>query len=278
MAKRKKTTTRSRTSSVKLRGGRSRSGQIPPVGKFVLPIFLLLFLIGGLAFVAFSGYQTVSSSSFFSLRHVDVRGNERTSKEDIAKVVTSTIEKTGVWNADLGDLKAKLEKFPFVKSVSVSRDLPVGIRVNLTERVPAAVVRLSSGNYLVDAEGVVLVPVKASEKDFPIVMQGWDESKTEKAGPDNLARLKVYKKMSEEAKQFDVSTRVKEFNITNLRQPIAVVEDSGNTINISLARDSLGKSLKTAIDALTGKGAKVKSVDSGGVHPIIQYMEFGASK
>ncbi|MEQ1604592.1 MAG: FtsQ-type POTRA domain-containing protein [Pyrinomonadaceae bacterium] len=269
----KKTVARSRSSSVKVKGSLSRSGKTPPVGKYVLPFLILVFLIGGIVFMSFSGYQSATASSFFTLRNVDVRGVERTSKEDIAKLVTASVEKRGVWNADVADLKAKIEKFPFVKSASVSRSLPAGIRVNVVERVPAAVVKLSSGNFLVDNEGVVLVPVKASEKDFPIIMQGWDEGKTEKAGPDNLARLKIYKKMLDESKQFEVTGRVREFNLANLREPIAVVDDSGRSINVSLARDSLGKSLKTAIEALTGKGAKIKSVDAGGVHPLIQYLD-----
>ena len=224
--------------------------------------------------MAFSGYQTATASTFFNLRNVDVRGIDRTPKDDVVRIVSSSVEKAGVWNANLPEIKAKIEKFPFVKSAAVSRSLPSGIRVNVIERTPAAVVKLTSGNFLVDSEGVVLIPVKGTEKDFPIVLQGWDESKTEKAGPDNLARLKTYKKMLDEAKQFDVTPRVKEFSLANLREPVAVVEDSGRPITISLARDNLGKSLKTAIEALTGKGAKIKSVDSGGVHPIIQYLEF----
>lgn len=273
MPKKKKTVSRSRTSSLKVKGSRSRSGSKPPLGKYVLPLIILVLLAGGLIFMGLSGYQTATASSFFNLRNVDVRGVERTSKDDIAKLVSSSVEKIGVWNADVADLKAKIEKFPFVKSASVSRSLPAGIRVNVVERVPAAVVKMSSGNFLVDSEGNVLVPVKTAEKDFPVVMQGWDEGKTEKAGPDNLARLKIYKKMLDESKQFEVTGRVREFNLSNIREPIAVVDDSGRSINVSLARDSLGKSLKTAIDALTGKGAKIKSVDSAGVHPLIQYLD-----
>lgn len=273
MPKKKKTVSRSRTSSLKVKGTRSRSGGTPPLGKYVLPLIILVLLAGGLIFMGLSGYQTATASSFFNLRNVDVRGVERTSKDDIAKLVSSSVEKIGVWNADVADLKARIEKFPFVKSASVSRSLPAGIRVNVVERVPVAVVKMSSGNFLVDSEGSVLIPVKAAEKDFPIIMQGWDEGKTEKAGPDNLARLKIYKKMLDESKQFEVAGRVREFNLSNIREPIAVVDDSGRSINVSLARDSLGKSLKTAIDALTGKGAKIKSVDSAGVHPLIQYLD-----
>lgn len=276
MPKKKKTTTRSAASSVKVdvcsHSPRARGTQV--LGTYLLPMIIIGLLIGGLVFMAMSGYQTATASAFFHLRKVDIRGTERTAKDDISKLVISTVEKLGVWNADLADIKAKVEKFPFVRSASVSRSLPAGIRVNVTERIPVAVVKLTSGNFLVDADGVVLVPIKTTEKDFPIVLQGWDESKTERAGPDNLARLKLYRKMVDEARQFEVATHVREFNLANIRQPAAVVEDSGHAISVLLARDSLGKSLKTAIEALTGKGAKIKSVDSGGVHPIIQYTDF----
>ena len=276
MPKKNKTRVISRASSVKVKSGRRsvRSVGSPSAGKYLVPLFILLLLFAGIVFMGLSGYQTATASAFFGLRNIDVRGTERTSKDDISKIVSSAVEKPGVWNVDLAEIKLKLEKFPFVKSASVSRILPAGIRVNVVERLPAAVVKMQSGNYLVDTDGVVLVPVKNSEKDFPIVLQGWDESKTEKAVPDNIARLKVYKKMLDEAKQFEVTERVKELNLTNLRQPIAVVEDSGHAVTVSLSRDSLGKSLKTAIEALTGKGAKIKAVDSGGVLPIIQYLEF----
>ncbi len=278
MAKKvKRTSTKRRPASVKVRSGRrGRKEQtvVPRVMRFAMPIVILLFLIGGLAFMSLSGYQAVTASSFFELRRVDVRGIDRTSREDIERVVRGEVAKPGVWNADLAEAKVKLEKFPFVKSVSVSRSLPSGIRVDVVERVPVAAVQLKAGVFLVDAEGNVLVPVKTQQTEFPFVMQGWDESKTEKAIPDNVARLKVYKKMVDEAEQFDVAARVKEFDLANPRQPVVWVEDSGRPISVSLARNELGKSLKTALDAIAGKGAKIRSVDSGGVHPIIQFLEF----
>lgn len=279
MAKRKKTTARSTASSVKLKGRNAASrarGQAVTrtVGRFVLPMIVIGILLGCLVFLGLSGYDTATASEFFGLRTIDIRGTERASAEEIRRVVISAVEKPGVWNADLGEVRTRVEKFPFVKSAAVARVLPSGIRVNVTERVPAAVVQLSSGKYLVDVEGALLVAVKSDEKDFPFVLHGWDESKTEKAVPDNLARLKVYKKMLEEWRQFDLSARVKEVNISNPRVPIAVVEDSGRSIAVTLAKDNFGKSLKTAIEALSGKGAKIKSVDAGGIYPVINYIEF----
>ncbi len=279
MSKKRKTSAKNRASSVKLKRSsattRARNKAVKRTfGRFVLPLMIICLLLGGLAFLGLSGYRTATASEFFALRNIDVRGTERSSPEDIRRVVAAAAEKPGVWNADLGDIRAKIEKFPYVKSAAVSMILPAGIRVYVTERIPAAIVHLTSGNFLVDGDGVILSAATANDKDLPFVLQGWDESKTEKAGPDNLARLKLYRKMIDEWKQFDLTSHVKEVNLANPREPVAVVEDSGHAIAVTLAKDNLGKSLKTAIEAVSGKGAKIKSVDAEGNYPVLQYLEY----
>ncbi|MBK9527171.1 MAG: FtsQ-type POTRA domain-containing protein [Acidobacteria bacterium] len=279
MAKRK-VTTKARASSTKLRARKTssrvrRAAALDGVTRFGLPLLISAVLIVGIAVVVTTFYSSATSSEFFNVRAIDIRGTDRTPLEDVKRVVSSEVEKPGVWNADLGEIKAKIEKFPFVKSAAVSRMLPAGIRVDVVEREPAAVVRLSSGDYLVDTEAVVLAKATAAEKNFPVVMQGWDESKTVTATPDNLARLKLYKKMLDEWKQFDLVSRVKEVNLKNARDPIATIEDSGRAITVSLAKDNLGKSLRAAVEAVSGKGTKVRSVNAEGVSPVITYLELG---
>lgn len=242
--------------------------------RFLLPLAVICVLLTALGFLGIMGLRSATASSFFGLRNIDIRGTERVPQDDIRRIVAMSVEKQGVWNADLSDIKVKVEKFPFVKAAAVSRILPAGIRVNITERVPAAIVRLSSGNFLIDGDGIVLTAATVNDKDFPFVLNGWDESKTEKAIPDNQARLKLYRKMLDEWKQFDLASRVKEVNIANVREPVAVVEDSGRAIAVNLAKDNLGKSLKTAIEAVSGKGAKIKSVDAEGNYPVLQYLDF----
>lgn len=279
MAKKKKTV-RPRTSSTKLRARRTssrvkREAVVGSIGRFGVPLLISGILIACIAVFGTAFYRNVTGSDFFDVRAIYIRGNDHTSEEDIRRVAAAGVAKSGVWNADLGELRAKIEKFPFVKAAAVSRALPVGLRIDVTERVPAGIVRFSSGNYLVDVEGTVLASANVADKNFPFVMQGWDESKTEKAGTDNLARLKVYKKMLDEWKQFQLAARVKDVNLANPRDPIATIEDSGRLISVTLARDNLGVSLKTAIEAVSGKGAKVRSVNSEGVSPVINFLEIG---
>jgi cell division septal protein FtsQ len=278
MAKKKPKTAKRNVSSVKLKGrrtsARTRNKEATrAAGRYVLPIVISGVLLVCIVFLGAAGYKTATASDFFRLQAIEVRGNERTATEDIRRIVASAVEKPGVWNADLSDIRTKVEKFPFVKAASVSMTLPAGIRVTVTERVPAAVVHVKAGNFLVDGEGAILAAA-GSEKEFPFVLQGWDETKTERVVTENIARLKLYKKMIDEWQQFDLVSRVKQVNIADTREPVAVVEDSGRDIAITLAKDNFGKSLKTAIEAVSGKGSKVRSVDAGGIYPVIQYLEF----
>ena len=277
MAKRKRPTTKRQVASTKVRarGSSSRiaNASLTGVSRYGLPLLISGILIVALGVLGATFYQTATGSTFFRARSVEVRGNSHTSADDIRRLVSADVEKTGVWNADLGELRAKIEKFAYVKSASVSRVLPGSIRVDLVERVPAALVRMSSGNYIVDGEGVLLEKAAANDQSFPFAMHGWDESKTEKAMPENVARLKLYKKMLDEWRQFDLASRVKRVDVSSLREPTATIEDSGRPISVILARDDLGKSLKTAIEAVSGRGAKIQSVNVEGVSPVITFLE-----
>ena len=277
MAK-KKTVAKPKVSTAKTR--RPRSSRVSnnavseSFGRFGLPLLICVVLLSGIAVLGVYGYRTATESDFFKVKTIDIRGNDKTPAEDIRRIVAADVEKPGVWGADLADIKLKIEKFPYVKTAAVSRMLPAGIRVDITERVPAAIVRLKGGDFVVDGDGTILSSANGSQKDFPVVLSGWDETKTERAPTDNVARLKLYKKMLDEWKQFDLVSRVKQVDLSDLREPTAVVEDSGRPISIMLAKDSLGKSLKTAIEAVAGKGAKIKSVNTGSGYPVIQYLDF----
>ena len=279
MAKKKKTIAKPKASTGAARSRKptsrvSGSSVSQSFGRFGLPLLLSSALIGALAIFGFSAYRSATESNFFKVKSIEVRGNDRTAVEDVRRLVAAELEKPGVWNADLADIRLKIEKFPYVKAASVSRMLPAGIRVDLTERVPAAVVHLKAGEFLIDNDGVILSAANGNEKDFPIVLYGWDEAKTERAPAENVARIKLYKKMLDEWKTLDLISRVKQVDLSDLKTPTAVVEDSGRPISVFLAKDSLGKSLKTAIEAVSGKGAKVKSVNTGSGFPVIQYLEF----
>lgn len=239
--------------------------------RYFLPGLLSVGILAALVTLAVVGYQTVTASNFFEVKSVDISGADRVSVEDIRRIVTSDTQKTGSWNADLPELRQKIEKLPFVKFAAVSRVLPNGLKVVVNERVPIAVVKVSTGNFLIDSDGEMLAPPKSDDSSM-MVITGWDEAKTEKAQKDNQARIKMFQKMVSDWGEFGLAKRVKAIDLSELQEPKATVADSGRNIPITLSREDYAKSLRSAIEAIAGKGEKVRSVNAGGVYPVIDYL------
>ncbi|MBX3283559.1 MAG: FtsQ-type POTRA domain-containing protein [Acidobacteria bacterium] len=272
MAKKRKSTLKSGRTKKKARRANTDSTGSERLGKTIIGLVFAGLLLAGIAFVGLGAYRSAVNSSFFDLKAVKVVGVERSSEEDIRKIVLANSEKSGVWESDIAAIRQKIETLPFVKTASVSLDLPSGIRVEVLERVPVAIVRLDEGDRLVDETGMILAPVTKAEPDLPFAMRGWDRSKSANALDDNLARIKLYRKMIEDWRSFGLAKRVKEVNLSSLREPNAVIEDSGRPINVFLAKDDLAKSLKSALEAVAGKGEKVQAVNAAGVSPVLEYL------
>ncbi len=207
------------------------------------------------------GYRTVTASAFFDVKNIDVRGVTRASKDDIERIARSYSEKSGVWNADLNAIKTDVEKITVVKTAVVSRVLPDGLRINVTERVPRAVVHLEAGDFWADDEAIIFGEVGKDETRPPFVLRGWDETKSDKSVKDNRERVKIYLKMLDEWQDFELAKRVSAVNLADLREPQAIVQDSGETVTIILANENYKNRLKSGLEKIAGRGREVKSID-----------------
>ncbi|MCD9188403.1 MAG: FtsQ-type POTRA domain-containing protein [Pyrinomonadaceae bacterium] len=234
---------------------------------FFVPFFFILCILFCLGFLSFMGYRTVTASEFFDVKKIDVRGLSRASKSDVEAIVASQTEKSGAWNADLNIIKEKVEKLAFVKSAAVSRVLPDGVRVNLIERVPKAIVRINGGDFWADDEGTVLAPVGKNEERLPFVMRGWDEMKTDEANKDNQARVRVYQKMLEEWRSFDLANRVQSVDLSDVKNPQVIAVSDGIAKKVFLPKDNFGKKLQLALEHLAGREKDFAGVDVSETSP-----------
>jgi cell division septal protein FtsQ len=253
----------------KRKNSRKNSAGPSRLGSFFLPLFLSVCLLICLSVLGYLGLQSVTASKFFEVKAVDVRGADRASREDIARIASNSAEKSGVWNADLDEIKAKVEKLPFVKTASVSRVLPDGLSVYVAERIPIAIVKLPGGNVLVDNESNILAKANEHEPNLPVAITGWDETKTEKAVKENLERVKVYQKMLAEWREAGLVSRVQSVDLADLRDPKAITEDAGNLVTISVGRESFAQHLKNGVAAIAGKSDMFDGVSLVGSNMIL---------
>lgn len=231
------------------------------VANFLVPLVFIIGLTFCLGYLLFMGYRSVTASSFFDVKTVEVRGVKNASREEIENIVRRAASASGAWNADLAGIKSDVEKLNFVKTASVSRILPDGIRVIVSEREKRAVISLETGNFWVDDEGFLLSRVEKDEERPPFVLKGWDEAKTLEAFEENKARVRIYRQMLEEWEDFGLLKRVTEVNLRDLNEIRAVVEDSGEEVTINLGKDNYGKSLREALKKIANKGKEIKSFD-----------------
>ncbi len=228
---------------------------------FLIPLFLIVGILFCLGCLSLMGYRTATASAFFDVRAIDVRGVSRASKDDIERIVKLQTQKSGVWNADLADIKTDVEKLMFVKSAVVSRVLPDGLRVSVNERIPRVVVQLKTGNTWVDEDSVMLGAVKEEESKPPFVLRGWDESKSDRSAKDNQERIKIYLKMLNEWNDFNLSKRVEAVDLSSLQRPQAIIRDSGQEVAITLSKDDFGKKLQAGIENTVGRGNELAGID-----------------
>jgi cell division protein FtsQ len=266
---RRKSIDRTPRTTNKRKKARSGSGGPSRLGSFFLPLFLSVCLLICLSVLGYLGLQSVTASKFFEVKAVDVRGTDRASREDIARIASNSAERSGVWNADLDEIKAKVEKLPFVKTAAVSRVLPDGLSVHVVERVPIAVVKLPGGNMLVDYESNILAKANEEEPNLPVMITGWDESKTERAVKENLERVKLYQKMLAEWREVGLIARVQSVDLADLRDPKAITEDAGNIVTISVGRESFAQHLKNGVAAIAGKSDMFDGVSLVGSNMIL---------
>lgn len=275
MAIQKRETTRRNNPAAKRprRTNTSRRKDSTALTNFFVPLFFIVGILFCLGFLSLMGYRTVTASAFFEVRKIEVRGTSRASKDDIERITRSFTDKSGVWNVELKTIKDEIEKNVLVKTAVVSRVLPNGLSVSVTERVPRAVVRTEAGDFWADDEAVILGAVEKDEARPPFVLRGWDEVKSEKTAKENRERVKIYVKMLNEWQDYELAKRVIAVNLADLREPQALVQDSGETVTIILANENYKNRLRSGLEKIAGRGREVKSIDVSGGSERLAFRE-----
>ena len=183
-----------------------------------------------------------------------MQGTSRVSADEVQTLVRKEVEKTGVWKADLKGMNARLEKLPWIKTAIVSRVLPDGIRVRITERVPRAVVRTSSGRFRwVDEDAVLLGEMLPTDQIPPFFLRGLNEEDPEGTRTENRERVDKFMELQRVWDAAGLSERVSEVNLIDIRDIRAQLAGDDSHIEIRLGSQDQGKRLKDGLEVLDGQ-------------------------
>jgi cell division protein FtsQ len=106
----------------------------------------------------------------FTMRRVEIRGAERVPRLAVYNVAFDQ-PSMAMPQLDLAAIRARLLRFGWVKEARVHRPLPDTLVIDIVERQPAAIWQHERRLALIDAEGVVLEPVRIEAMpELPIVV------------------------------------------------------------------------------------------------------------
>lgn len=113
------------------------------------------------------GPRVLAQLDYFHVRTVEIEGLRFTKPAELMKRLrVDTMQ--SVWQP-LDSLVARLSDHPMVLRASVDRDLPGTLRVNVTERVPVALVPSRGGLHPADATGALLpIDPSVAPLDMPL--------------------------------------------------------------------------------------------------------------
>lgn len=238
---------------------RAVAGYLPFFGKIAVAVILGLLL--------FAGYRAAASATFFQVRQIEVKGNSRVSSDQVQQVVRHELADRGVWRADLDVVSAQLQRLPWVRTAVVSRLLPDGIRVRITERVQRVVVRTGAGRLVwVDDDAVMLGEMTPADQMPNFFLRGWSDENSESARLDNQDRVQKYLELQRDWDASGLSERVSEVNLIDIRDIRAQLAGDDSQIEIRLGSKDAGVRLQKALQVLdeqrgTPRGGLISYVD-----------------
>ena len=149
-------------------------------GRISRRLRLALFVIAVLVPVGLAGYGLAIfalTSSYFVLtspEDIVVTGNHVVAREEVLGALGIPLTRnpqrgTNIFRMSLDLRRRGVETLPWVRSASVTRILPHGLLVNITERVPVAYANVGGRVSLIDEDGMLLEKPDNGAFDFPVL-------------------------------------------------------------------------------------------------------------
>jgi Cell division septal protein len=114
-------------------------------------LLVLVLLSGALIF----GYRLVTTTSYLALTEIGVTGNQRLSYGQVLEAAGLRLGQNSL-GVNVSRVEAALTQNPWVEFVTVRRELPDKLYINITERQPSFWVRMDGNLYFADSEGKII--------------------------------------------------------------------------------------------------------------------------
>lgn len=131
-------------------------------------ICMVLILLTLVWTVVTEAYEVFAKATFFKLERIEVSRMRQLSRDEIVSLTGAKLGDS-LLKLELQHVAEQLEKNPWIEKLKVRRRFPGTLSIEITERVPVAVVNMGYLYYL-DAKGEIFKPLTEGDRlDFPVL-------------------------------------------------------------------------------------------------------------
>lgn len=129
---------------------------------------MVLILVTLVWTVATEAYEVFAKATFFKLERIEVSRMRQLSRDEIVSLTGAKLGDS-LLKLELQHVAEQLEKNPWIEKLKVRRRFPGTLSIEITERVPVAIVNMGYLYYL-DAKGEIFKPLTEGDRlDFPVL-------------------------------------------------------------------------------------------------------------
>jgi cell division protein FtsQ len=127
-------------------------------------------LIAGIVVAVLALAAVATRLPILSVGSVQVSGATYTDPALVADVVRA-VDGSSMLSVDLGSARRRLEASPWVKRVSITKDWPRGVRIDIAERTPVAGYLATDGQFrVIDDEGQIIAALAGQPTAYPAIV------------------------------------------------------------------------------------------------------------
>jgi hypothetical protein len=142
----------------------------PEVKKgFMVLALLALVVCGSLVSGVIFSYRWLCCSDFFQVTAIDVRGNQEVDSQTIIQLTGIDVH-ANLLALDLDTIKPKIQGYSWIEEVSLRKEWPSRLQIEVRERRPLALINTPKGLFYVDSKGAPFAALSGqTEIDFPVI-------------------------------------------------------------------------------------------------------------
>jgi cell division protein FtsQ len=198
----------------------------------------LLVAATALSMLFIFAYSCLLSASYFEIKEISVRGLKELTEKDIL-AMANIRPRSNILSVNTDAVVTRVSANPWIKHISVGRELPDRLVLDVRERTPIALVKQAGDFYLMDADGFVFKKLSRSDEVDLAIVTGVNIR--DKAQSGQLAdALKLLETLSS-SDQHELLGSVSEVHVDDVFG-LSILTDKG--LHLKLGRENFADKLR----------------------------------